>query len=174
MRELMLICCAATILSSCAGAAPSQTREEFIQKKLSGAPLSMVDTHVTKRRFDDVVNTLRQKTAECFNVNVTTRRTEGPSSPQAGITTMKVTDEYRTTVRIVNANRAELTTQRTSKGQISLQKVPEGGFYHRAIDIERLASSTTKLTYYGPSLDSSKRAWAAIKQWSDGQKSPCP
>lgn len=170
MRKLAVACSVIAILSSCAGAAPSQTREEFIQNKLSGAPFSMVDSYVTNRRFDDVVNTLKQKTAECFNVNVTTHRTESPG----GITTMKTTDEYRTTIRVVNANRAELTTQRTSKGQISLQKVPEGGFYHRAIDIERLTSSTTKLTYYGPSLDSSKRAWAAIKQWSGGQQSPCP
>jgi hypothetical protein len=59
-------------------------------------------------------------------------------------------------------------------GQIVVQKVPEGGFYHRAVDIERVSPRTTKLTYYGPSLESGKKAWTAIKQWSDGKPSACP
>lgn len=168
MRRLVLISGIAAVLYGCAGLTLSQTREEFVQRKLNGEPFSMVDTYVTKRRFEDVVKTLSQKTTECFNVNVTTRRTEG------GMTTMNLKDEYRTTVRIVNPKRAEMTTQHTTKGMVSLQKVPEGGSYHRAVDIEKLTSSSTKLTYYGPSLDSGKKAWAAIRQWSDGQPSPCP
>jgi hypothetical protein len=174
MRKFVFVSGVVMALSGCAGMQPAQTRQEFVQKNLSGTPFSMVDAYVTKRRFDDVVNSLKQKTAECFNVNVTTRRTEGPTSPQAGTTTMNVKDEYRTTVRVINANRAELTTQFTSKGIVYLQTIPEGGFYHRAIDIERLTPSTTKLTYYGSSFDSGKKAWAAIKEWSDGKATPCP
>lgn len=173
MRKIVLISSIATVLSGCAGMNP-QTREEFVQMNVGGAPFSMVDTYLAKRRFEDVVNTLKQKTSECFNVNVTTRRTEGPMSPLAGTTTMNVKDEYRTTVRTISANRAELTSQFTSKGIVYLQKVPEGGFYFRAIDIERATPSTTKLTYYGTSRDSGKVVWAAIKQWSNGQPSPCP
>ena len=168
MRRLVLISGIVAVLYGCAGLTLSQTREEFVQRKLNGEPFSMVDTYVTKRRFEDVVKTLSQKTRECFNVNVTTRRTEG------GMTTMNLKDEYRTTVRIVNPNRAEMTTQHTTKGMVSLQKVPEGGAYHRAVDIEKTTSSSTKLTYYGPSLDSGKKTWAAIRQWSNGQSTPCP
>jgi hypothetical protein len=166
MRQLAILLLVA--LTGCAGNNP-QTREEFRKTRLEGVPLNMVDSYVANRRFEDVVNALKQKTAECFNVDVTMRRTQG------GITTMNTTDEYRTTIRLVGPNVAELTTQfQMTKGQIVTQKVPEGGFYHRAVDIERISPRTTKLTYYGPSLESGKKAWAAVKQWSDGKASPCP
>lgn len=168
MRKLVLVSGIVVVLTGCAGMQASQTRKEFVQKKLEGVPFSMVDKHVAKRRFEDVVSSLRQKTAECFNVDVTTRRTQG------GMTTSQVKDEYRTTIRLVGANRAELTTQYTSKGIIYLQKIPEGGFYSRAVDIDRLTPGTTKLTYYGSSFESGKRAWAAIKDWGDGKATPCP
>ena len=168
MRKLVLVLGLVVVLSGCAGMQPAQTRKEFVQKNLDGIPFSMVDRHVTKRRFEDVVNSLRRKTAECFNVDVTTTRTQG------GMTTSKVRDEYRTTIRAVNANRAELTTQYTTKGMMNLQTVPEGGFYSRAVDIDRLTPGTTRLTYYGSSFDSGKRAWAAIKDWGDGKSTPCP
>ncbi len=168
MRRLVLISGIVAVLSGCAGMEPAQTRKEFVQKNLDGIPFSMVDKHVAKRRFEDVVASLRRKTAECFNVNVTTTRTQG------GMTTSKVRDEYRTTIRVINANRAELTTQYTSKGMINLQTVPEGGFYSRAVDIDRLTPGTTRLTYYGSSFDSGKKAWAAIKDWGDGKTTPCP
>lgn len=170
MRKLVLVSGIVVVLSGCAGMQPAQTRKEFVQKNLDGIPFSMVDRHVTKRRFEDVVNSLRRKTAECFNVDVTTRR----SQSQGGITTSQVRDEYRTTIRVVSANRAELTTQYTSKGMINLQTVPEGGFYSRAVDIDRLTSGATKLTYYGASFESAKKAWAAIKEWGDGKATPCP
>ncbi len=168
MLKLWLTCCIAVVLAGCAGLTPSQTREEFVQRKLHGEPFSMVDTHVTKRRLEDVVKTLSQKTAECFNVDVTTRRSEG------GMTTMNLKDKYRTTIRTVNANRAELTTRHTTQGMVSAQKVPKGGLYYRAVDIERMSSGSTKLTYYGPSIAAGKSAWAAMQQWSDGQPAACP
>jgi hypothetical protein len=167
MLRLALLLPAIALLWGCAAGNP-QTREEFRKRRLDGAPLSMVESYTANRRFEDVVNALKQKTDECFNVNVTTRRSQG------GITTMNATDEYRTTVRVVGPNMAELTTQFQMKGQIVLQKVPEGGFYRRAVDIERISPRTTKLTYYGSSLDSGKKAWAAIKEWSDGKASACP
>ncbi len=168
MRKLWLVCGIAAVLAGCAGLTPSQTREEFVQRKQKGEPFSMVDTYVAKRRFEDVVKTLSQKTAECFNVDITTRRSEG------GMTTMNLKDSYRTTVRIVSANRAELTTRHTTKGMANPQKVPKGGLYYRAVDIERQSSGSTKLTYYGPSVAGGKSVWTAMKQWSDGQQAACP
>ena len=168
MRQLAIVLVVVAVLSGCAGNNP-QTREEFRKTRLDGVPLNMVDSHLANRRFEDVVNALKQKSAECFNFDVTMRRTQG------GITTMNATDEYRTTIRVVGPNFAELTTQfEMKKGQIALQKMPDGGFYHRAVDIERVAPRTTKLTYYGPSLESGKKSWAAIKQWSDGKAADCP
>ncbi len=167
MYKLILPVSLVVFLTGCAGANP-QSREEFRQTRLAGVPFSYVDTHIAKRPFDDVVKTLKQKADECFQVNITTTRTQG------GITAMNLTDEYRTSVRLVDKNHAELTTQYNMKGAIVLQSVPPGGFYNAAMDIERLTPTTTKLAYYGTSLAGSKAKWLALKQWSDGQAVPCP
>jgi hypothetical protein len=165
--KLVLVVGVASVLSGCAGGTP-QTRNEFVQANVNGIAFSMVDTHISNRSFDQVVKSLRQKSDECFNNNVTTTRTEG------GVKTMNVKDEFRTTVRVLSGSKAELTTQFTSKGIVYAQKVPDGGFYHRAVDIERVSPSATKLTYYGSRFASSKDAWSAIKQWGDGRASACP
>jgi hypothetical protein len=158
-----------TALSGCAGGtANPQTRAEYVQNHVIGVPFSMMDTHTSNRSFEQVVQSLRQKSEECFNSTVTTSRTEG------GVKTMNVRDKFRTTVRVLSAGKAELTTQYTSTGIIYLQKIPDGGFYHRAVDITRVSSSSTKLTYYGSKFESSKLAWAAIQQWSDGKAAACP
>jgi hypothetical protein len=167
--KLVLTVGVAAVLSGCAGGGTTpQTRAEYVQAHVRGVPFSMMDTHVSNRSFDQVVKSLRQKSEKCFNTNVTTTRTQG------GVKTMNVKDEFRTTVRVLSAGKAELTTQFTSKGIVYLQKVPDGGFYHRAVDIARVSSSATKLTYYGSRFDASKAAWAAIKQWSDGKETACP
>jgi hypothetical protein len=154
-------------LYGCAGNNP-QTREDFVKTRQAGVPFNMMDSYVVNRRFEDVVKSLQQKAGECLNVDSIMTRTQG------GVTTMNAKDEYRTTIRVLDRNRAELTTQFQMKGQIVTQKVPEGGFYNRAVDIERASPRTTKVTYYGSSLDSGKKVWAAIKDWSDGKTSPCP
>ena len=168
MRHFTLVLSAAVVVAGCAGNNP-QTREEFVKTRRDGVPFNMTDSHVANRRFEDVVSTLRKKSEECLNVDVTMTRTQG------GIKAMNATDEYRTQVKLVGPNMAELTTQfHMAKGQIVTQKVPEGGFYTRAVDIERISARTTKLTYYGPSLESGKKVWGTIKEWSDGKNSPCP
>lgn len=167
MNKMVILFAASMLMSGCAGMTP-QTRQEFVQTNVQGATYSMVDSHVAHRRFQDVVKTLTRMSSACLNTNVTTRRSEN------GLTTMKIKDEIRTSVRVVNAHRAELTTQYTSKGITYMQKVPDGGFYLRAVDVDRLSATTTKLTYYGSSFDSSKKVWAAIKMWGDGQSAPCP
>lgn len=169
MFKLVLAVGVAAVLSGCAGGgATPQTRAEYVQSHVRGVPFSMMDTHISHRSFEQVVQSLRQKSKECFDTNVTTTRTQG------GVRTMNIKDEFRTTVRVLSAGRAELTTQFTSKGIVYLQKVPDGGFYHRAVDIARVSPSKTKLTYYGSKFESSKLAWAAIKQWGDGKATACP
>jgi hypothetical protein len=145
-----------------------QTRDEYRQAIASGVPLTMTDTYVAQRRFDDVVKSLKQKADECLQVDVTTKRSQG------GMTTMNVRDEYRTSVRVVDKSHAELTTQSTMKGAIVLQQVPPGGFFETEVDIERVAPSSTKLTYYGPSTSGGKAKWDVLKQWSDGKPVACP
>jgi hypothetical protein len=154
-------------LCGCAGNNP-QTREDFVKTRQAGVPFNMMDSYVANRRFEDVVKSLQQKAGECLNVDSTMTRTQG------GVTVMNARDEYRTTVRVLDRDRAQLTTQFHMKNQIVTQQVPEGGFYARAVDIERASPRSTKVTYYGPSLDSGKKVWATIKDWSEGKSSPCP
>jgi hypothetical protein len=165
MRKLAFLTCGVALLSGCAGGNP-QTRVEF-QETMSHSSLGFVESHIAKRRFDDVMKTLRQKAEECLQYNLTTTREQG------GIRTMNQTDEIRTTIRAVNNDRAEMTIQLTMKGAIVMQQVPPGGFYNAAMDIERLTPGTTKLTYYGSSLSAGKTRWGALKQWGDGQLAPC-
>lgn len=167
MQKLTVSLSFVVILAGCAGANP-QSREEFRSTRQAGSPFSFTDTHTAKRPLDEVVDTLRKKVDECLQVNVTTRRSQG------GITMMNQTDEYRTVIRSVDKNRAELTTQFYMKGAIVMQQVPAGGFYDTVMDIERLTPTTTKLSYYGSSFAGSKAKWNAFKQWSDGQLVPCP
>jgi hypothetical protein len=167
MHKLVFVLSVLALISGCASMDP-QTRDEYRAAVDGGRPFSMKDSFVAKRGFDEVVRTLRQKSDECFNVNIKTTR------KQNGMTTMATTDEVRTVIRIVNSKRAELTMQTNPKGIIMLNKVPEGGFYRMAIDIDRLTASTTRLTYYGSSTDHGKERLAIIKQWSDGKQVGCP
>lgn len=167
MRKTVFFICLIMLVSGCASMDP-QTRDEYRTAVDGGRPFSMKESFVAKRGFDDVVRTLRQKSDECFNVNVRTTR------KQNGMTTMDTTDEVRTVIRVVNSKHAELTMQTNPKGIIMLNKVPEGGFYRMAIDIDRLTAGTTRLTYYGSSTDHGKRRLAVIKQWSDGKPVGCP
>jgi hypothetical protein len=168
MRNAICVALATVVLSGCSMHYP-QTREEFREGVVSSdSRFKFIDTYVAKRRFEDAVKSLKQNVEECFDQNVTTTRTQG------GMTTMNQTDEWRTTVTVINRNRAEVTTQMTMKGAIVPVKVPPGGFYVTAVDIERQTASTTKLTYYGSTTSGSKERWDLIKQWSDGKPTPCP
>jgi hypothetical protein len=167
MRKLSFFASLIILVSGCASMDP-QTRDEYRAAVDGGRPFSMKESFVAKRGFDEVVKTLRQKSDECLNVNIKTTR------KQDGMTTMATTDEVRTAVHVVNSKRAELTMRMNHKGIIMLNKMPEGGFYRMAIDIDRLTAGTTRLTYYGPSTDYGKRRLAVIKQWSDGRQTGCP
>jgi hypothetical protein len=159
----------ATALAGCANVKTGTwySREEFVTYSKEGRMMSMTDTYVANRKFEQVVAVLKQKSADCLDSDSVMSRRSG------GIQTMRVTDHFRTTVRVVAPGRAELTTQYTSSGITYLQKIPDGGFYHRAVDVERLTPTTTKLTFYGSSFSESKSTWAAMKKWSDGQSDAC-
>lgn len=167
MRRLSSVAGSIVLFAGCSGMNP-QTRGEFLKMTTSGVPFAMQDSYVAKRRFDDVVAILRKKSADCFNIDATTQRTQG------GVTTMNMTDEFRTKVKMVSADKAELTTQYTTRGAITPQKVPPGGFYHRAIDIEKVSATSTRLSYYGSSFQVSKDVWQAVKDWSEGRSAECP
>jgi len=169
MRNAIFVALATAVLFGCGSMNYPQTREEFRKDLVSSdSSFKFVDTYVSKRRFEDVVKALKANVEACFNQDVTTTRTQGE------MMTMNQTDEWRTTIKVINGNRAEVTTQQTIKGAIVPVKVPPGGFYVTAVDIDRLTASTTKLSYYGSTSSGSKERWDLIKQWSDGKPTPCP
>jgi len=159
---------AAGLLSGCAGTLAPQSRPEYVARVREGGAFLMVDSHVAQRGIEPVVASLRQKSLECLTGESQMRRSSG------GITTMQMNTRYRTIVQMTGPTRAELTTQFLATGTAYVQQVPDGGFYERAVDIERLSPTTTRLTYYGSSFDSSRKVWAAIKEWSEGRPAACP
>lgn len=143
------------------------SREEFVTYNKEGHMFTMTDTYLANRNFEQVVATMKQKAAECLDSDSTMTRTSG------GLQTMRVTDHFRTTVRVVSPGRAELTTQHTSSGIKMVGKVPDGGYYDQAVDLERVTPTSTRLTYYG--LSGWKDNWAAMKKWAaEGQTAACP
>ena len=164
MRVLPLLA-AAAILAGCVTS--PQNRDDF-KKMIQGYPsLSVNATHTTSRRYEDVVATLERKWKECFAVQRTTQRTQG------GMTTMRYTDTYHPRSRRVNNSLVEMTLQQTTQGMTMLNKVPEGGEYMVALDIERAPGNKAKLTWYSPSLGGWKSAWERSRDWSEGKDVAC-
>ncbi|MFL6691430.1 MAG: hypothetical protein ACJ8GO_00565 [Ramlibacter sp.] len=61
------------------------SRQEFVTWNKEGRMFSMTDSYVSHRKFDDVVAVLKQKSAECLDVDSTMTRKSG------GLQTMRVT-----------------------------------------------------------------------------------
>jgi hypothetical protein len=164
MRRVLVLATAA-IVAGCQTSAP--TRDEF-KKGVQGYPsLAITGSHASSRRFEDVVATLERKWKQCYSVQTTTTRSQG------GMTTMNYKDTLHPRVRRVNASLVEMTLQVTTEGMIMLSKVPEGGDFVVALDVERTAGNKAKLTWYSGSLGGWKAAWERNKQWSDGKDVAC-
>lgn len=143
-----------------------QTRQEYVNAVSSGDHMFvMKDTYVSKRGFDQVVAAVKQKAEECGNFTRTRTITTG------GLPTGGSRTDWNTAVRVVGPGRAELTSQYNMAG-IVLAKVPEGGIFGMAVDIERTSPTTTRLSYYGMKKD--KEVWEAIRNWADGSMAGCP
>lgn len=124
---------------------------------------SKVQTHISKKNFDTVVKTLRTKSENCLNFSTTmTRMQSGPIRPT-------FTSTFKSTFKVINTDKAELTVQLIPPG-IKVQKMPPGGFYYIICDIEHHSANQTKLTLYGTDDAVSD----AIKKWSDGKEAGCP
>lgn len=156
MRKPAILLFAATaVLGGCALPMGPQSRSDFVQEKKAGASLTAIDGHIAHRRFDQVVGVLQRKADECLNL-----AGHGPGT--------------RAALRMVGSGRAELTVQVAAQPAPFLRRLPQGGAYHLAVDIERVSPTMTRLTYYGPGIETGQKDWAAIKEWSDGEAAPCP
>ena len=142
-----------------------QTRAELKTTVVNHPSLSVVGSHTSNRRFEEVVAMLERKWQECYSVRRTTTRSEG------GMTTMRYRDSYYPQSRKVNNSLVEMTLQMTTEGMIMVTKVPPGGDYMVALDLERLPGNKTKLSWY--SAMGWTDSWERNKKWSDGKDVAC-
>ena len=162
MRDVLLLVTVIS-LAGCVGA--PQTRDELKTTAVDHPSLSVVGSYTSNRRLENVAATLERKWQECYNVRRTTTRSEG------GMTTMRYRDTYRPQSRKVNNSLVEMTLQMTTEGMVMVTKVPPGGEYIVALDLERLPGNKTKLTWY--SVRGWTSSWERNKQWSEGKDVPC-
>ena len=170
MRHL-LFALFVVVLTSCAiqPVTQPQNREEFKAALAKGATFMKVETYVAKQRFEDATKLLKTKAEECLNY----RLTEGTRSAGTGLITGSTSHDYTATFRTVNKAHAELTMQDNPLNPRIGPKMPKGGFYMMAVDVDRASANTTQLTFYGPSL-AWDETYDAIKRWSEGAAVGCP
>lgn len=161
MRRTLLI--AVIFLAGCV-AAP-QTRDELKTTAVAHPSLSVVGSYTSIRRFEDVAASLERKWQECYAVRRSTTR-EASSGARA-----TYTDTYNPQSRKVSNSLVEMTLQMTTQGMTNLTKLPPGGEYVVALDLERLPGNKTKLSWY--SIRGWTASWERNKQWSDGKNIAC-
>ncbi len=152
-----------TLLMGCATS--PQTREELKSVAKENPTVMVYETYTTSRHFEDVVGNLQQKWHKCYDLDVTTTRTEG------GMPRSRYTDTFHPYFVKKNNSFNEMTLQMTTSMKM-LNKVPAGGEYIVALDVERAPGNKTKLTWYSRAWGW-KDWWEINKQWSDGKDAPC-
>lgn len=164
MRRISLLL--AVLLSAGCVTSP-QSRDGLKETATAHPKMSIAETYVANRSFDSVVTALERKWQECYGVTVTTTR-----SNKAGMTTSRYQDTFHPQIRRVNNSKVEMTLQMTTKGMVMLNKVPEGGEYMVALDVDRLPGNKTRLSWYSPRWGWTDN-WEANKQWADGKNAAC-
>lgn len=164
MRKIMS-CVAVVFLAGCV--TTPQTREDFKSWTKEHTTLALCDTYTVNRPFDVVVASLREKWQQCYDINKSTTRISG------GMMTSSYRDTFHPRSRKINNSLVELTLQMTTEGMIMLNKVPEGGEYNVALDIERLSKNKTKLTWHSYVFGGWRDVWETNKQWGDGKDAAC-
>jgi hypothetical protein len=170
VARLSVLIIAVLVLSGCSGMVTTtpQTREEFKKEIMDSPKIGLRESYTSSRRFDDVVRSLEQKWNECYNTASTTHASKG------GMTTMHYTDINHPRWQKINNSLVEFTLQRTTQGMTMINKVPPGGEYIVALNVERLPNNKAKLTWYSYTLFGSNRdSWDHNKKWSDGQNAAC-
>lgn len=145
-----------------------QTRQQLKDASIKSPRMMIADSYVANRSLESVAGSLERKWRECYEVSVTTTR-----SNKAGMTTSRYQDTFHPKFRRVGNARVEMTLQMTTQGMVALNKVPEGGEYMVALDLDRLPGNKTRLSWHSPRIGW-KDSWETNKQWADGKDVPCP
>ena len=144
-----------------------QTRGDFTTMAAEHKSWYIAESHTSNRRLEDVAATLQRKWNECYSVARTTTRTQG------GMTASRYTDTMHPRSVKVSNSLVEMTLQVTTEGMVMLNKIPEGGEYRVALDLERQPGNKTKLTWYSPSVADWREVWERNKKWGDGKDVAC-
>lgn len=153
----------AVMLSACATS--PQSRDE-LKSAARAHPTAMIyASYTSKRRFEDVIATLELKWNECYGISKSTTRYGNGDAAQ-------FRDTLHPRIDKVNGFLVEMTLQVSREGMARLGKVPEGGDYMVALDVERLLGAKTRLTWHSATAGWQEQ-WELNKQWSDGKEAAC-
>jgi hypothetical protein len=128
--------------------------------------MGLHQVYMVNRPFDDVAASLQKKWRQCYDINATTKRTAG------GMTTSNYTDTFHPKFKRIDNSHLEMTLQMTTKGMVMLNKIPEGGEYVIALDLQRVSENKTKLSWYSYSWGK-KAELERNKAWGDGKNVAC-
>ena len=162
MRNLVFIL-GSLLLASCA--TPPKTVGEFRVAMVKRPAFTKQETHDINRDFSVVVKDLDRKSRECLQFGYTT-------STRAGSSMRKTSTVYHPQVRVTGTGKAELVLQMEMIPKAAGS--PEGGAYIFLADLDRQASTRTRMTMYGPSFPTWQPIFDAVKGWAQGKNVKCP
>jgi hypothetical protein len=165
MKRVVYFFVVAAMLAGCATTSP-QSRDELKSFAKAHTTAMIYESYTSRRRFEDVVASLELKWNECYGISKTTTRSEN------GVRTSQYRDTFHPHFVKVNGFLVEMTLQMTTEGMVMLSKVPPGGDYIVALDVERLLGGKTRLTWHSAAWGW-KDQWEVNKQWSDGKEAAC-
>ena len=169
-KMAVTIASAAALIAGCAALKMPQDAEEYRARM----PEKYTDKFEVKRPYKTVSDTLKRKSAECFDVAVT-RQYQERNGPY--VFNKVKTVRFRPGVS-VNAKKTVLQLQSTEAGaQGGMQKIPEGRMYIMVADAFPAAGDKTRIEMYGVNLPfgTNKVFGATVKDWVNGQNlTGCP
>lgn len=167
MKRVVYFFPVAAMLAACATTPPqpqAQSRDELKASARDHATTMIYESYTSRRRFEEVVATLQGKWEQCYGAGNTAGRADnGATKPGAAV---------HPRFFKVNSFLFEMSLQSAADGTAIQGKVPEGGTYVVALDVERLLGGKTQLTWHSAAAGW-KEQWELNKQWGDGKEAAC-
>lgn len=157
MKRVVYFFAVAAMLAACATPL-LQSRDELKSFAKDHATLMISESYTSSRRFEEVVAALQGKWEACYGTGQNAAGTENTASTSRAV--------FHPNFLKVNSFLFEMSLQK------SQDKIPEGGNYLVALDVERLLGGKTRLTWHSAAKEW-KEQWELNKQWSDGKDAAC-
>lgn len=163
MKRVVYFFAVAAMLAGCATPL-LQSRDELKSFARDHATVMIYESYTSSRRFEEVAATLQGKWEACYG------KSNAIPGPENGTPTSRAA--FHPHFLKVNSFLFEMSLQTTQSGAPMQSKMPEGGSYLVALDVERLLGGKTRLTWHSAAKEW-KEQWELSKQWSDGKDAAC-